>query len=733
MGASPVTVTSQGLVAGYDGYVVPRDADFSGIYDFQEVGSAALAANIITHPNVQGICLGGSANFEVQTDLSQPVLQWQIFNGTDWIDLSDDGLYSNTSSSVMTVTPADNSLDNTSYRVTVAKRNYLCNPVISDIALLNMEPPKVFTVEPGLFNLSETDSSTLFGITLNEAPTSNVVLDISNPDITEAIVSPTQVTFTPANWNVTQSVSITPMEDGLLDGDQIIYPTVSVNVGLTQNCFTNAEAKTVTLSILDVNSAGFDIVVLDNISSENGDEASFSIKLLSKPSGIVRIDLSSSDLTEGQLGIDYVEFNPFNWDSPQTIIVTGLPDPIPIKDGNISYQIITGNVSSTDANYNVLEGNSVDNVDFINQDNLGPGIELTVVGGSPVTDENGSSFVVQFNLLSQPFGGADVNFGLSVSGDPGEVSLSASSVTILNADWNKPFNNQITITGQDDALIDGDIFLVLETADPSSADMVYDNLEEFDIADLIFRNLDNDQPGFSVGAISNNLSENENIASFTVVLDIKPNSDVFMNVTSNDAGEASVDSNSQQLQFTPMNWNIPQTVLVSGEDDMVIDGDQLTKIIVSVDNGSDPNFLTEPSQHLDVINIDNDIAQIIIDTIDQLSGEDGSLASFSVRLSAVPSAPVEVNWASSNINEGDLSSSTIVFSTTNWNQPQVITVNGIDDLIPVNDGAINYNIFVTAISSTDPNFGNIIPASIANVQMINQDNDFAGVLVLSIR
>ena len=105
---------------------------------------------------------------------------------------------------------------------------------------------------------------------------------------------------------------------------------------------------------------------------------------------------------------------------PQTIIVTGLPDPIPIKDGNISYQIITGNVSSTDANYNALEGNSVDNVDFINQDNLGPGIELTVVGGSPVTDENGSSFVVQFNLLSQPFGGADVNFGLSVSGDPGE-------------------------------------------------------------------------------------------------------------------------------------------------------------------------------------------------------------------------------------------------------------------------------------------------------------------------
>ena len=729
LGASPPTVNQFGLVSGYDGYTVPNDADLTGIYDFQEVGSAALPANIITQPNVQAICLGGSANFEVQTDLSHPVFQWQIFDGTDWIDLSDDGTYSNTSSSVMIVTPADNSLDNTSYRVTVAEGNYLCNPVISDIALLNMEPPKVFTIEPELFNLSETDSPTIFGITLQEAPASNVVLDISNPDITEAIVSPTQVTFTPANWNVTQSVSIIPKEDGLLDGDQIIYPTVSVNVALTQNCFTNAEAKTVTLSILDVNSAGFEIVLLDNISSENGDEASFSIKLLSKPSGIVRLDLSSSDLTEGQLGIDFVEFSPFNWDSPQTIIVTGLPDPIPIKDGNIAYQIITGNVSSTDANYNALDGGSVDNVDLINQDNLGPGIELTVVGGSAETDENGSSFVVQFNLLSQPFGGADVSFGLSISGDPGEVSLSASSVTILNADWNKPFNNQITITGLDDTLIDGDIFLVLETADPISADAVYDTLDEFDVADLIFRNLDNDQPGFSIGAISNNLSENENIGSFTVVLDIEPNSDVFLNVASNDIGEIEVDSNFQQLHFTPSNWNTPQTVLIMGVDDTIIDGDQLTLITVSVDASSDPSFLMEPSQQLDVINIDNDLAQIIIDPIDQLSGEDGSLASFSVRLSATPTAPVQISWASSNINEGSLSSSTIIFSATNWDQPQIITVIGVDDLIPVNDGAINYSIFITAISSTDPFFGNIIPASVDPLAMINQDNDFAGITI----
>ena len=97
-----------------------------------------------------------------------------------------------------------------------------------------------------------------------------------------------------------------------------------------------------------------------------------------------------------------------------------------------------------------------------------------------------------------------------------------------------------------------------------------------------------------------------------------------------------------------------------GVDDTIIDGDQLTQITVSVDGSSDSSFLMEPSQQLDLINIDNDLVQIIIDPIDQISGEDGSLASFQCA-SVPPTAPVQISWASSNINEGSLSSSTIIF------------------------------------------------------------------------
>ena len=80
LGASPVTVSATGLVAGYDGYVEPRDGDTNGVYDFQEVGIAALPSNITAQPSAQIICLGDTAHFEVQTDLSNPVFQWQIFD-----------------------------------------------------------------------------------------------------------------------------------------------------------------------------------------------------------------------------------------------------------------------------------------------------------------------------------------------------------------------------------------------------------------------------------------------------------------------------------------------------------------------------------------------------------------------------------------------------------------------------------------------------------------------------
>ena len=85
------------------------------------------------------------------------------------------------------------------------------------------------------------------------------------------------------------------------------------------------------------------------------------------------------------------------------------------------------------------------------------------------------------------------------------------------------------------------------------------------------------------------MSETGTTATFTVVLDAQPVSDVVFSVVSADTGEATVDK--ATLTFTNADWNSPQTVTVTGVDDGVVDGDQATAITVAVvDASSDDSY-----------------------------------------------------------------------------------------------------------------------------------------------
>ena len=120
----------------------------------------------------------------------------------------------------------------------------------------------------------------------------------------------------------------------------------------------------------------------------------------SKPSDFVDLVLTSSDLTEGSVQ-GTVTFSPLNWNIPQIITVTGLPDPVPIQDGAINYQIITGAVSSTDANYSALDPTAIDDVPMINQDLDGVGVELRVLPDGVITSKTAnkkSQIILQMNL-----------------------------------------------------------------------------------------------------------------------------------------------------------------------------------------------------------------------------------------------------------------------------------------------------------------------------------------------
>ena len=106
-----------------------------------------------------------------------------------------------------------------------------------------------------------------------------------------------------------------------------------------------------------------------------------------------------------------------------------------------------------------------------------------------------------------------------------------------------------------------------------------------------------------------------------------------------------------------------------------------------------------------------------------VTAETGSGATFRVVLNAAPSADVTIGLSSSNTAEGTVSPSSLTFTTTNWNVPQMVTVTGVDDQL--DDGNVAYTIVTTAASSSDSQYDH---RNVDDVSITSTDDDTAGLV-----
>jgi hypothetical protein len=89
--------------------------------------------------------------------------------------------------------------------------------------------------------VSETGSSDTLTVRLTTRPTDTVKLDLTPDDTGEFTVSPSQLTFVPANWSVNQTVTVTGVADGITDGDITKTLVLSVNTAGTLDPKYDAE------------------------------------------------------------------------------------------------------------------------------------------------------------------------------------------------------------------------------------------------------------------------------------------------------------------------------------------------------------------------------------------------------------------------------------------------------------------------------------------------------------
>lgn len=214
-------------------------------------------------------------------------------------------------------------------------------------------PPQLLSVTAGPdLKTTEAGGTATFDVVLDFPPTSNVTVPLSSSNTAEGTVSPASLTFTPANYNTPQTVTVTGVDDPIVDGDQAYQVVIGKLTG-GGGTFSHLDPPDVDVTNVDDDTAGISITPGTGATDEDGASATFDVVLDTQPSARVRIPLSSSDATEGSVVPGSIVFTPDSWDIPQTVTVLGVNDDV--VDGDVAYNLVTGAAVSTDTNYSGLD------------------------------------------------------------------------------------------------------------------------------------------------------------------------------------------------------------------------------------------------------------------------------------------------------------------------------------------------------------------------------------------
>jgi hypothetical protein len=103
------------------------------------------------------------------------------------------------------------------------------------------------TQSGGSTDVTEGGATDTYTVVLNSQPTSNVVISVS-PD-SQTNVSPSQLTFTPSDWNTPQTVTVTAIDDSISEGSH--SGTIQHSASSTDADFNGISVVSVTANITD--------------------------------------------------------------------------------------------------------------------------------------------------------------------------------------------------------------------------------------------------------------------------------------------------------------------------------------------------------------------------------------------------------------------------------------------------------------------------------------------------
>ncbi|MBF2753952.1 MAG: hypothetical protein ISN29_01650, partial [Gammaproteobacteria bacterium AqS3] len=560
------------------------------------------------------------------------------------------------------------------------------------------------TASPASLALVEEGDSGTFTLKLASQPANDrsIALSVAG-DLT---VSPATLSFTTANWNSPQTVTVS----ATADADKI-DDTASVNWAgdpAIENLagISRITAGSLPVSITDNDDSAVALTLsVSTLTVVEGASGTFTVQLATEPANgrIVTLTSNNTDVT---LDKTELTFTTGNWSETQTVTVTGADD---VDGADDTATISLGGDRITSGSLAVT----------VTDNDRG-----LIVSSTDLTVVENSSGTFTVKLAAQPDSDVTVtlaqpsNTDVTVDTDTGEDG-DQNRLTFTTANWSTVQTVTVNAAQDPDAIEDKATIIVSATGGDYTSET----------ASVTVTVDDNDTAGYTFDPVAPSVTEGST-ATFTVKLNTQPSDSVTVTLAQpTDNTEVTLDTdtstaeNQNTLTFTTANWSTAQTVTVKAAQDPDAIEDKAT-IIVSATGGD----YTSETATVTVTVDDDDTAGYTFDPASPTVTE-GSTATFTVALTSQPSDSVTVTLAQPTDNTDvtldtdtgeDGNQNRLIFTTANWNTAQTVTVSAAEDDDGIQDTAM------IGVSAAGGDYATVTTSVVVTVN----DNDPQG-LVLS--
>ncbi len=538
--------------------------------------------------------------------------------------------------------PDDNTINETfklNHTATSSDPDYDGNTAILSVIIIDNDVAGIELI-PTSLEVTEEDTET-YTVQLMSEPAEPVTINIIEGGRV-VTSSPQEFSFTVSNWNEPQEVTLYAKPD-----DNTINETSTlIHTATSSDPDYNGKIATLTVTIIDNDVAGIELIPTSLEVTEE-DTETYTVRLMSAPTGPVTVSIPES---EGRVMVSPQEFSftSSNWNEPQEVTLLANPDDNTINEDFTLIHTAT----SSDPSYNGKTASL--SVTVIDND----AAEIQLIPSSLNVTE-GDTQIYSVRLRTEPSEPVTVN----IAGSQGGVTVSPLVLRFTSSNWGEL--REVTVRSDPDDNMINEVITLIHTA--SSVDPDYNGKT----ATLPVTVIDGDVSNLVVNPTELTIEEGT-AKEFTVQLSSPSAVPVTVQIPMFTNQDLTHDQSA--LTFTSSTWDEPQTVTVSANKDDDAENENLETLTLTAAGGEYDGVTGMVTVTVE----DTDQKGIRLNPLSLDLEEGGPADTYTVELQSAPTSTMTIT-VTGHSNKVTLDQESLTFTPSNWNDPQTVTIQALDD------------------------------------------------------